>query len=326
MATVTPQAFPPNPPGYRKTAEEISQGIDLKGKVAIVTGASSGLGVETSRVLALRGAHVILAVRDTKKAEPFLEQIKKSTNNDKVEIIRLDLGSFDSVREFAKQFLSKNLPLNILINNAGIMAVPLNMIEGYESQLATNHFGHWLLTTLLLPALIQGKPSRVVSVSSCAHKRLGVNFDDINFEKQGYDKWKAYAQSKTANVLFALEFDKRYRDKGVSAFALHPGGIMTGLQSSLSKEEMLAMGWFDKDGKINDRFKTIEQGAATSIYAATSPELEGKGGLYLEDCDVSTIPPEQFPFAGWAEHAKDMKAAGQLWELSEKATKHTPTV
>jgi len=318
-------SLPALPPGYRKTAEEISQGIDLKGKVAIVTGASSGLGVETSRALALRGAHVILAVRDTKKAEPFLEQIKKSTNNDNVEIMRLDLGSFDSVREFAKQFLAKNVPLNILINNAGIMAVPYTLIEGYESQFATNHLGHFLLTTLLLPALIQGKPSRVVSVSSCAHKRMAVDFDDINFEK-GYDKWKAYGQSKTANVLFALEFDKRYRDKGVSAFALHPGGIMTGLQSSLSKEEMQAMGWFDKDGVPNERFKTVEQGASTSVYAATSPELNGKGGLYLEDCAESTTPPELYPFVGWSEHAKDMKAAQRLWELSEKATKHTPTV
>jgi len=276
--------------------------------------------------LALRGAHVILAVRDVKKAEPFLETIKKSTHNDKVEIMRLDLGSFDSVREFAKNFLAKNVPLNILINNAGIMAVPFSLIEGYESQFATNHLGHWLLTTLLLPALIQGKPSRVVSVSSCAHKRCGVDFDDINYEKAGYDKWKAYGQSKCANVLFALEFHKRYHDKGVSAFALHPGGIMTGLQSSLSKEEMLAMGWYDKDGNLNERFKTIEQGAATSIYAATSPELNGKGALYLEDCNESTIDPTLYPFVGWSPHAKDMVAAGKLWELSEKATKHTPTV
>jgi len=258
-----------------------------------------------------------------KKAEPFAESIKKSTNNNNVEIMKLDLGSFDSVREFAKEFLAKNIPLNILINNAGIMAVPFKLVEGYESQFATNHLGHFLLSTLLLPALINGKPSRVVSVSSCAHKRSPIRFDDINFEKQAYDKWTAYGQSKCANVLFAIEFHKRNHQHGVSAFSLHPGGIMTGLQSSLTMEEMTAMGWFDKEGKPNEMMKTVEQGASTSVYAATSPDLEGKGGLYLEDCAVSTVPPEVNHFVGWAAHAKDEVAAARLWELSEKATHHS---
>jgi len=306
--------------GYRTTALEVSEGVDLNGKVAIVTGASSGLGVETARALAQRGAHVILAVRDTNKAQPFLEDIRKTTGNQNIEIGKLDLGSFASIREFAKHFLDRNLPLNILINNAGIMAVPFQLIEGYEAQFATNHLGHFLLTTLLIPALSKGAPSRVVSVSSCAHKRSPVLFDDINFEKNPYNKWTAYAQSKCANVLFAIEFQKRYGSKGISAFSLHPGGIMTGLQSSLSKEEMIAMGWMDDTGKLNDMFKTIEQGAATSVYAAVSPDLNGKGGFYLEDCAESTIPPETSPFAGWAVHAKDTEAATKLWELSEKAT------
>jgi len=306
--------------GYRSTAEEVSQGIDLNGKVAIVTGASSGLGVETARALALRGAHVFLAVRDTNKALPFAQQIKDSTKNQNVEIAKLDLGNLDSVRAFAKEFLAKDLPLNILINNAGIMAVPFQLLEGYESQFATNHLGHFLLAVLLLPALKKGAPSRVVCVSSVAHKRSPVRFDDINFEKESYDKWTAYGQSKTANVLFALEFHKRYSKDGISAFSLHPGGIMTGLQSSLSKEEMTAMGWYDEAGKPNERFKTIEQGAATSIYAALSPDLQGKGGFYLENCEESTIPPNQMPYAGWADHGKDKEAAARLWELSEKAT------
>jgi len=309
--------------GYRSTAEEVSAGHNLEGKVVIVTGASSGLGQECARVFALRGAHVFMAVRDLQKAQPIADDIRKSTNNSHVEVMRLDLGSWASVREFAKEFLAKNLPINILLLNAGIMAVPFARVEGYESQFATNHLSHFLLSLLLLPALKAGKPSRLVAVSSIAHRRSGVRFDDINFEKEPYEKWVAYGQSKCANVLFVMEFQKHYSSHGISAFAVHPGGIATGLQSSLTKEEMIALGWFDAEGKPNPLFKTIEQGASTSMWASLSADLEGKGGIYLENCEEGKSPDPAVPYAGWWDNARDPEAAAKLWTLSEKAVNET---
>jgi len=308
--------------GPRSTAEEVSEGVDLSGKVAIVTGASSGLGVETARVLALRGAHVILAVRDVAKGEAVVKElVTGGLPASRLEVSALDLGSFASVREFAARFLASKRPLNLLINNAGIMAVPsLQLVEGYEAQFATNHLAHFLLNVSLAPALVAGAPSRVVSVSSVAHKMGSVDIDDINFEKRGYHKFLAYAQSKTANILFAREFNKRLSGKGVQAYSLHPGGIMTGLQVYLPKEEMIAFGWMDQDGKMNDRFKSVPQGASTSVYAATSPALEGKGGAYLEDNSIAVPATPENRFGGQVEYSKDDNLAARLWELSEKAT------
>jgi len=307
--------------GFHSTAEEVSQGIDLKGKVVIVTGGSSGLGQESSRVFALRGAHVILAVRDVKKGQVVADEIKLSTGNSQVEVLQLELSSFASIRTFAQAFKDKGLPLHVLLNNAGIMAVPFQLISGYESQFATNHLGHFLLTNLLAPILVASAPSRVVCLSSVGHRRSPIRFDDINFEKEGYQKWTAYGQSKTANILFAKELQKRLGPKGVTAFSLHPGGIMTGLQSSLSKEEMTAMGWLDENGNPRGGFKTIPQGSATSVYASIVPGLESIGGAYLEDCAECVKPAYQTAdqIGGVAAHANDLEAAARLWELSEKA-------
>ena len=206
----------------------------------------------------------------------------------------------------------------IILGNAGIMACPYSKtVDGFESQFAVNHLAHFLLVTSLLPELKAGKPSRVVVVSSLANKRSAINWDDINGETK-YNKWVAYGQSKTANILFAKQFDKLYGAEGVHAYALHPGGIMTNLQQHIPDEEQKAMGWVTEDGTLVDSFKSIEQGASTTIYAALAPELEQHGGEYLEDCAISKgINPER-TFWGLGVHAVDMQAAERLWKLSEQ--------
>lgn len=298
--------------GPRDTALEVSAHVSLAGKVALVTGSTSGIGLETARALAARGAHVFLAVRDADARRAAAQGLSISTGNPLVEMIELDLGDFSSIRLCAAAFLCRGLPLHILINNAGVMATPTRQITecGYESQFAINHLGHFLFTCLLEPALARGAPSRVVALSSHAHRRSGVRFDDINFDREPYDKWLAYGQSKTANILFAMEYDRRMAPLGVRAFSVHPGGIMTNLQKSLDLEEMKALGWIDDEGKLHTGFKSVEQGASTSVFAATAPGLEASGGAYLEDNAVSqTLTPE----------SRDAEAARRLWTLSERA-------
>jgi len=284
-----------------------------------VTGGAGGIGVETTRALAQQGAHVFVATRSKERALPVIEEIKASTKNDKIEFLDVDLSSLKSVRHAAAEFLARKLPLNILINNAGIMASPFSKtVDGFESQFGTNHLGHFLLTTLLIPALKAGAPSRVVNLSSAGHKRAPVDVDDYNFEKTPYEKWTSYARAKSANISFTVELNRRYADQGITSFAVSPGGIMTGLQKEIPKEEQIAMGWMDENGKLHDLFKTVEQGASTSVWAATSPELAGKGGLYVEDCHVSSEQTPEAPFFGYAPHALNAEAAKKLWDLSEK--------
>lgn len=198
------------------------------------------------------------------------------------------------------------------------MACPYSKTkDGFESQFGVNHLGHFLFVTSLLPELKAGKPARVVMVSSVLNKIQGINFDDINWEKN-YDKWLAYGQSKTANILFTMQLNKMYKSEGIQAFALNPGAIMTNLQNVLSIEEQRAMGYFKEDGSLADFFKTVEQGASTSVYAAVAPELDGSDGEYLEDCAITRIVNEnKMEFMGRAPHAVDMKAAEKLWILSE---------
>jgi NAD(P)-dependent dehydrogenase (short-subunit alcohol dehydrogenase family) len=309
-----------SPFGARPTALDVVAGVDLSGKTAIITGASSGIGIETARALASAGAEVILPVRDPSKGEATAADLRASIKGCRVRVAAMDLSDLDSVRRFAESFLSENKPLHILINNAGIMAGPLQRTPtGWELQFATNHLGHFLLTVLLIPALKAGSPSRIVSLSSIGHRISPVDFDDIHFQKRAYDKWKAYGQAKTANALFAVELDRRLRPAGVAAFAVHPGGIMTGLQKDLSREEMAAFGWIDDKGNPHPQFKSLEQGAATSVWAATSPALRGKGGLYLEDCNIAEIADESTPaMRGIRKHAIDPAAAERLWAVSEE--------
>jgi len=275
--------------------------------------------VETARALATANAHVIITARDMNKGAEVVEELKKSTGKDQIEVMELDLNSLQSVRNFVAQFQARNLPINILICNAGIMASPLERtVDGFESQFGVNHLAHFLLTTSLVPELKAGTPSRVVVVSSIANRRAGINWDDINWEKS-YDKWMAYAQSKTANILFAKQFNKLYSSEGIQAYSLHPGGIMTNLLKHVSREEQQAMGFFNEDGTVVERFKNVEQGASTSVYAALAPELDGHGGEYLENCAISkgvnTNPKE---FWGMGPHAVDVESPERLWKISEE--------
>jgi NAD(P)-dependent dehydrogenase (short-subunit alcohol dehydrogenase family) len=236
-----PQKPVASPFGAKTQVEEIIRGIRLAGKTAIVTGGASGLGVETVRALAAAGARVVMPVRSREAGEKVAAELRASTGNNAIEVADLDLGDFASVRAFADAFVKRGAPLHLLINNAGIMATPERRImDGIESQFGTNHLGHMLLTCRLAPSLAKG--ARVVALSSIGHRRSPIKFDDPNFETTKYDKWEAYGQSKTANSLFAVELNRRLEPKGVNAYAVHPGGIMTNLQRDMPKEEIKAFG------------------------------------------------------------------------------------
>ncbi|MDX2237360.1 MAG: SDR family NAD(P)-dependent oxidoreductase [Hyphomonadaceae bacterium] len=302
--------------GMRTTAREALGGRRLDGKVAIVTGGYSGLGLETTRALAEAGATVIAPARTPDKAAAALAGIVG------VEHASLDLADPASIDAFADAFLASKRPLHILINNAAIMASPLMRdARGYEAQFATNHLGHHQLTARLWPALVAAKGARVVALSSIGHRRSAVNFDDVHFNTHAYDKWEAYGQAKTANALFAVGLDARGRDHGVRAFAVHPGGIMTDLQRFMPKEEQMAMGWIDAEGRVNERFKTPEQGAATSVWCAVNAQLDGKGGVYCEDCDIAEAVSADDPrWSGVRPWAIDPAQAERLFALSAQMT------
>ncbi|UAL10257.1 SDR family NAD(P)-dependent oxidoreductase [Caulobacter segnis] len=311
-----------SPFGAKSTAREVVAGHDLSGRVAIVTGAATGIGVETARALALAGAEVIIAARKPELGEEVANQINAEAGLKRVSFGMLDLSSLEAIRHFAHRWGDRRL--NILVNNAGVMACPLSRTaDGLEMQIGTNHFGHFLLSVLLAPNLIDGaehsgRRSRLVSLSSIGHRRSGVNFEDPNYQTRPYDKWEAYGQAKTANSLFAVGFDKRFRDQGVNANAVMPGGIMTPLQRHMSLDEQRAMGWLDENDKPREGFKTTEQGAATSVWAAVGDELDGVGGLYLEDCNQAVPWSQERPWNGVMPHALDPEAANRLWDLSVK--------
>src|SRR5262245_5220505 len=304
----------------QSTADQVLEGIDLAGKVAIVTGPSGGLGAETSRALAARGAAVTLTARDTKKAESVAASIRAAHPSASLEVRSLALDRPDSVRAFAKGWLAEHSVLHLLLNNAGVMACPLaRTAEGWEMQFATNHLGHFLLTALLAPALRRGAPARVVNTSSGGHRMSGVVFEDIHFERRPYDKWAAYGQAKSANVLHAVELDRRLSGQGVRAFGVHPGMIVTELGRHLTKEDIESLQARAKDRSSAGlpSWKTPQQGAATQCWAAAAPELAGRGALYLEDCQISgTSPPAgSLGAEGWA---LDPDAAKRLWAVSEE--------
>jgi len=312
----TPQAPIKSGYGMRTEAREATGGRNLKGKVAIVTGGYSGLGLETTRALADAGAIVIVPARTPEKAQKALAGIAN------VEQAALDLADPASIDAFAGGFLSRTKNLDILINNAAIMASPLMRdARGYEAQFATNHLGHFHLTARLWPALKAAGGARVVSLSSIGHRRSPVNLEDPSFERSDYDKWEAYGRAKSANALFAIGLDKRGQAHNVRAFAVHPGGIMTDLQRFMPEEEKRAMGWIDESGKLNERFKTPSQGAATSVWCATNVQLEGKGGVYCEDCDIAeAVPADAQTWSGVRPWAIDPAIADKLWTLSERMT------
>lgn len=300
--------------GKRSTAREVLEGIDLTGRLAVVTGGYSGLGLETTRALARAGARVVVPARRPEAAAEALDGVEG------VEVDGLELSDQEDVRTFASRFLDTGRAIDILINNAGVMACPWATAgPGWEYQFATNHLGHFTLVNRLWPALVDGG-ARVVSVSSAGHQASPIRWRDPWFA-EGYDRWLAYGQSKTANALFALHLDRLGAPSGVRAFSLHPGGIMTPLQRHMTRREMVERGWVDENGTLIDPgFKTPEQGAATQVWAATSPRLEGRGGVYCEDCDVAEpagTDPEQ---AGVSEHAADPEQAERLWAFSAELT------
>ncbi|MFC9670684.1 MULTISPECIES: SDR family NAD(P)-dependent oxidoreductase [unclassified Streptomyces] len=302
--------------GARSTADDVLEGIDLTGRLALVTGGYSGIGIETTRALTKAGARVVVPARRVGAAQENLAGI------DGVEVAELDLGDLDSVRAFAEGFLATGRPLDIVIDSAGIMACPETRVgPGWEAQFATNHLGHFALVNRLWPAIEPGG-ARVVSVSSTGHHASPVRWDDVHW-RNGYDKWEAYGQAKTANALFAVQLDRLGRDRGVRAFSLHPGGILTPLQRHLPKQEMVERGWIDEDGNLlyPEAFKTPQQGAATQVWAATSPQLNGMGGVYLEDCDIAEPAPADGTRIGVKEWATDPEQAARLWTLSAELTR-----
>ncbi|AAK22385.1 SDR family NAD(P)-dependent oxidoreductase [Caulobacter vibrioides] len=306
--------------GAKSTAREVVAGHDLSGRVAIVTGAATGIGVETARALALAGAEVIIAARKPELGEEVANAINEEAGSKRVSFGMLDLSSLEAIRHFVNVWGDRRI--DILINNAAVMASPLmRTADGFEMQFGTNHLGHFLLSVLLAPNLIagakaSGKPSRLVSLSSIGHRRSGIHFDDPNYTTRPYEKWEAYGQAKTANSLFAVGFDKRFKDQGVHANAVMPGGILTPLQRHLPIEEQRALGWLDENDQPREGFKTTEQGAATSVWAAVGSELEGVGGLYLEDCNQALPWSKENPWTGVMPHALDPEAADRLWDLS----------
>ena len=300
--------------GFSSTADDVLAGIDLSGKLAIVTGGYSGIGIETTRALAKAGAHVVVPARRPESAREAV--------GDLAEVAELDLGDLDSVRDFADGFLATGRDIDIVINSAGIMACPETRVgPGWEAQFATNHLGHFALVNRLWPRLVTGGGARVVAVSSGGHQRSGIRWDDVQLTR-GYDKWLAYGQAKTANVLFAVQLDRLGAGSGVRAFALHPGGILTPLQRHLPKQEMVDRGWIDEDGTpLNPAgFKTPAQGAATQVWAATSPRLAGMGGVYLEDCEVAEVTDGSGIGPGVRAYAVDPAQAERLWALSVELT------
>lgn len=304
--------------GPESTTDDVLAGIDLSGKHFLVTGASAGLGVETSRALASRGAFVTMAVRDLAKGGGAIGQVRSAVPGANVELRELDLANLTSVRSFAAGFLADHSSLDVLICNAGVMACPHGTTDdGFEMQFGTNHLGHFLLIRLLMPALIAAEGARVVLLSSAGHRLGDVDLDDPGWERTAYDPWVAYGRSKTANVLCAVGVDARHAADGVRAFAVHPGVIMTELSRHLTEESWAAFQAMRPPGE-KTVMKSIPQGAATTVYAATSPELDGLGGRYLEDCHLADLTDDPTSRSGVRAYALDPARADALWELSDR--------
>lgn len=302
----------------KSTGAEVMAGIDLTGQVAVVTGGYSGIGLETTRCLVDAGAQVIVPVRSPEKAAETLGDLSA-----KVTTAPLDLGDLTTVTAFADGFRDAHSRLDLLINNAGIMACPEARVgPGWESQFGTNHMGHFALTKALLPVLQATEGARVISLSSAGHKISDINWDDLHYRQNAYDKWNAYGQAKTANALFANGLARRLQSSGGQAFSLHPGAIFTPLQRHLPTEEMVNLGWVAEDGSPSEMaarvFKTPEQGCSTTVWAATSPALKGRAGVYCEDCEVAApTDPNAKGFGGINDYASSDEAAERLWEVSE---------
>lgn len=317
----------------KSTTDEVLAGIDLSGKRALVTGGASGIGAETARALAAHGASVIIAARNLEMARQvrsdILVSLGASDASDQVSLLELELGSLKKIETAVEAFAKSFDRLDILINNAGIMACPYGKTEdGFEMQFGTNHIGHFYFTNLMVPFLMQAAPARIVCLSSLAHRMSPVLFDDIHFESHPYDRWVSYGQSKTANALYALALNQRLRPHQIEVFSVHPGIIQTRLARHMSKEDLDALMKSTLERQASDPdpdpnhggIKSVEQGAATSCYAATAPEIAGHGGVYLEDCQIAQrlTDPESVKGYGARPCIYDVAAAERLWSVSEQ--------
>jgi NAD(P)-dependent dehydrogenase (short-subunit alcohol dehydrogenase family) len=312
------------------TTDEVLDGVDLTGRRIVVTGASGGLGEESARAFAAHGATVTMLARDPARNAAAADRIRAGAPDARLELGTVDLASLASIRAFAAGFLADHDAIDVLVNNAGVMASPLTRTEdGFELQFGTNHLGHFLLTALLLPALLAGDRPRVVNLTSAGHAISDVDLDDWNFERTDYHPWAAYGRSKTANVLFAKELARRYGDRGLRAFAVHPGTIQTDLDRHMEAGSLAAMLGRNREkllaaGQPTDgtEFKSIPVGTATQVWAATAPELDDRNGAYLGDCQLGD-PDAPVGGHGYLPHVEDAAKAEALWELSERLVSQT---
>ena len=321
--------------GWESTTEQVLAGIDLTGKTIVVTGGSAGLGVETGRALCAAGADLVMVGRDAGKMAAAKDVVVGARAGASVSSYLMDLANLESVREAGSKIAAKHPRVDVLVNNAGVMACPfLKTDDGFEMQFGTNHIGHFEFTRQLLPSLTTSG-ARVVNLSSAGHKYSDIVFDDIHFAHRDYDKWSSYGQSKTANMLFSVELTRRYAAQGIYSNAVHPGVIMTDLSRHLTEEDIAAMASRRKssDAKGEDKpadrpsssgmkLKSLEQGAATSVWAATSDVFEQRGGLYLENCQIGE-PERDNMGIGYKPYAVDTETAARLWEVSEQLTGST---
>ena len=314
--------------GATSTTDDVLSGVNLKGKRILVTGVSAGLGVETARSLAAHGAQVVGAARDLNKAKAATEQVRKeaATHAESFELIELDLGNLKSVRACADRLLAKGQPFDVVIANAGVMATPFgHTADGFETQFGTNHLGHFVLVNRIASLIRDG--GRLVNLSSAGHRYANVDLNDPNFEHSPYEPFVAYGRSKTANILFAVGFDKRHRDRGVRAAAVHPGGIKTELGRYVEPGRMEKVvneinQHLAAQGKGPFQWKSIPQGAATSVWAAVVAPADEIGGRYCENCHVGKTVPDDAPITAVSEgvrgYALDAKTAEELWKKSEE--------
>jgi NAD(P)-dependent dehydrogenase (short-subunit alcohol dehydrogenase family) len=314
--------------GATSTTEDVLAGVNLRGKRILVTGVSAGIGVETARSLAAHGAMVVGAVRDLGKAEAATAEVRKdaAAKGGGLELIALDLGSLKSVRACADGLLAKGQPFDVVIANAGVMATPFgHTADGFETQFGTNHLGHFVLVNKIVPLIRAG--GRLINLASSGHRFSNVDLDDPNFERTPYEPFVAYGRSKTANILFAVAFDQRHRDRGVRAAAVHPGGIQTELARHMEPGQLQAMvdqisKQLAAEGKGPFQFKTVPQGAATSVWAALVATADEIGGQYCENCHVGKVVADDVVIGVMSEgvrgYALDAKNADALWKKSEE--------
>jgi NAD(P)-dependent dehydrogenase (short-subunit alcohol dehydrogenase family) len=309
--------------GAESTTDEVLEGVSLSGKRVLVTGVSAGLGVETARVLAAHGAEVVGAARDLTKAKTATASVRAdAANGGSLELIELDLASLASVRACAAALVANGKPFDLVICNAGVMATPFGKTaDGFETQFGTNHLGHFVLVNRIASLMKPG--SRLVNLSSAGHRYSDVDLDDPTFERTPYDPWAAYGRSKTANILFAVEFDRRHKANGIRATAVHPGGIQTELSRHIGEEGINQLverinATTRAAGEPDFKFKTIPQGAATSVWAGVVAAADEVGGRYCEDCHVAAIEPDATKRAGVKPYALNPETAKALWAKSEE--------